>query len=85
LTIAGPRHNGILLEDAMDHIDGRLMGEMSAKIYDRDPHNISTGRWIAQQNIIVDLIGDRVCGRSERCVEDVALLVIIQDKFRCRP
>jgi hypothetical protein len=61
--IVGPRHYGILPENAMDHIDGRLMGEMSAKIHDRDSHYISARRAIAQQNIIVDLIRHRILGR----------------------
>jgi hypothetical protein len=48
----------------MDHIDRRLMGKMAAKIHDRDPHHVPTGRTVAQQNILVDFIGDRMLGWS---------------------
>jgi hypothetical protein len=64
-VLTAPRDHGILLEQALDDICGILDREMSTKIDDRDPDDISPWRAIAQQNIIVDFIADRRLGRSE--------------------
>jgi hypothetical protein len=65
LVITAPRDNGILLEQALDDICGVLDRKMSTKIDHGDSDDISTWWTIAQENIIVDLIGDRLLGRPE--------------------